>query len=91
MCVCVSTAALTCDDDVALVVEGAGEDLVAVAPQDLQADSGASVPQTGRLVRAGRQDSSALRTEADLQPQAGDKPQRERMNLIYFASFQMTK
>lgn len=50
VCVCVLTTALTCDDGVALVVEGAGEDLIAVAPQDLQADSGPSVPQTGRLV-----------------------------------------
>lgn len=62
----------TCDDGVALVVEGAGEDLVSMALQDLQTDSRADVPQTGRPVRASREEPSTLGAETHLQGAAGE-------------------
>lgn len=77
----------TCDDGVALVVEGAGEDLVSVALQDLQADSRADVPQTGRPVRAGGEEPPALRAEAHLQGAAG----QTHSGLVDFKGLEATK
>lgn len=54
------------DDLRAVVVEGAREDLVRVALEHLRALAARRVPQTRRLVCAGRQHQRALRTERDL-------------------------
>ena len=58
---------LTCDDGVAVVVESATEDLVAVTFKHLLALSSLRVPQSSRLVNTGRQHLGALRVETDLQ------------------------
>lgn len=64
--------AVTCNDSVTLIVEDAGEDLIGVALQNLQADSRLNIPQTSRFVWAGSQDPPALRAKTDLPREAGD-------------------
>lgn len=56
----------TGDNGIALVVEGAREDLVCMPFQDLQTISRIGVPQPGHLVAAGRQNTRALRVETRL-------------------------
>ncbi|KAJ8569358.1 hypothetical protein ON010_g5900 [Phytophthora cinnamomi] len=59
-------AVCTCDDRVALVVEGAAEDLVRVAFEHLQTVAGLDLPEPRYLVAAGCEHLGALRVEADL-------------------------
>lgn len=63
--------AVTCNNGVALVVEGTREDLICVSLQDLQTDSRLHIPQTSSLVCTGSENSTALRVKADLQGKEG--------------------
>ena len=57
---------LTCDDRISVIVEGTAEDFVCVTLKNLFTLSGLRLPQTSRLVNAGRQDLRALRIKAYL-------------------------
>jgi hypothetical protein len=54
------------DDGIALVIEGAGKDLVRMPLQLLQKLSSFAVPESGDLVEAGSEDLGALGVEGDL-------------------------
>jgi len=57
---------VTCDDGVALVVEGTAEDLVRVSLQDLLTLAVLGIPQSRGLVRARGQHARALGVERNL-------------------------